>query len=58
MSQAADFDRAKANTTMENLMQSNPKFDAVFGANDEEIIGAIEAMSAAGMDPSKVVTAG
>ncbi len=58
VSQAADFDRAKANTTMENLMQSNPKFDAVFGANDEEIIGAIEAMSAAGMDPSKVVTAG
>ncbi len=58
VSQAADFDRAKANTVMENLMQAYPKFDGVFGANDEEIIGAIEAMSAAGIDPSTRVTAG
>ena len=58
VSQAADFDRAKANTTMENLMQAYPKFDAVFGANDEMIIGAIEAMSAAGIDPSTKVTVG
>jgi ribose transport system substrate-binding protein len=58
VSQAADFDRAKANATMENLMQAYPKFDAVFGANDEEIIGAIEALSAAGIDPSTKVTAG
>jgi ABC-type sugar transport system substrate-binding protein len=58
VSQAADFNRAKANSTMENLMQSYPKFDAVFGANDEMIIGAIEAMSAAGVDPSKKVTVG
>lgn len=58
VSQAADFNRAKANSTMENLMQAYPNFDAVFGANDEMIIGAIEAMSAAGMDPSKKVTVG
>jgi ribose transport system substrate-binding protein len=58
VSQAADFDRAKANSTMENLMQAYPNFDAVFGANDEMIIGAIEAMSAAGIDPSKKVTVG
>jgi ribose transport system substrate-binding protein len=58
VSQAADFDRAKANSTMENLMQAYPNFDAVFGANDEMIIGAIEAMSAAGVDPSKKVTVG
>jgi ribose transport system substrate-binding protein len=58
VSQAADFNRAKANSTMENLMQAYPKFDAVFGANDEMIIGAIEAMSAAGIDPSKKVTVG
>jgi ribose transport system substrate-binding protein len=58
VSQAADFNRAKANSTMENLMQAYPKFDAVFGANDEMIIGAVEAMSAAGVDPAKKVTAG
>jgi ribose transport system substrate-binding protein len=58
VSQAADFSRAKANSTMENLMQAYPKFDAVFGANDEMIIGAIEAMSAAGVDPAKKVTVG
>jgi ribose transport system substrate-binding protein len=58
VSQEASFSRAKANTTMENLMQAYPGFDAVFGANDEMIIGAIEAMSAAGVDPSTKVTAG
>jgi ribose transport system substrate-binding protein len=58
VSQAADFDRAKANAVMENLIQAYPNFDAVFGANDEMIIGAIEAMSAAGIDPSKKVTVG
>ncbi len=58
VSQAADFDRAKANTTMENLMQAYPSFDAVFGANDEMIIGAIEAMSAQGVDPASKVTVG
>jgi ribose transport system substrate-binding protein len=58
VSQEAGFDRAKANTVMENLMQAYPNFDAVFGANDEMIIGAIEAMSAAGIDPSTKVTAG
>jgi ribose transport system substrate-binding protein len=58
VSQAADFTRSKANSTMENLMQAYPDFDAVFGANDEMIIGAIEAMSSAGIDPATKVTAG
>jgi len=58
VSQEASFDRAKANSVMENLMQAYPNFDAVFGANDEMIIGAIEAMFAAGTDPSTKVTAG
>jgi len=34
---------------MESLIQKYPQFDAVFGANDEMIIGAVEAMSAAGI---------
>ena len=58
VSQTAQFTRATANSTMENLMQAYPSFDAVFGANDEMIIGAIEAMSSGGIDPSKKVTVG
>ncbi|MFZ4616666.1 MAG: substrate-binding domain-containing protein, partial [Rectinemataceae bacterium] len=37
VSQTAEFDRAKGQSVMENLMQVYPKFDAVFGANDEMI---------------------
>lgn len=58
VSQTAEFGRAKGNAVMENLMQAYPKFDGVFGANDEMIIGAIEAMSSAGIDPKTKVTAG
>ncbi|TFG62688.1 MAG: hypothetical protein E4H36_07415 [Spirochaetales bacterium] len=58
VSQTAEFSRAKGHDVMENLMQSNPNFDAVFGANDEMIIGAIEAMSSAGIDLKKKITAG
>jgi ribose transport system substrate-binding protein len=58
VSQTAEFNRAKGNSVMENLMQAYPNFDAVFGANDEMIIGAIEAMSSAGIDPSSKVTCG
>jgi len=58
VSQTADFTRSKAQSVMENLMQVYPKFDAVFGANDEMIIGAIEAMLAAGINPATKVTIG
>jgi ABC-type sugar transport system substrate-binding protein len=58
VSQTAQFDRAKGHDVMENLMQAYPNYDAVFGANDEMIIGAIEAMSSAGVDLSKKVTVG
>lgn len=58
VSQTADFSRSKAQNVMENLMQAYPKFDAVFGANDEMIIGAIEAMQSAGMNPTSKVTIG
>lgn len=58
VSQEADFNRAKAQSVMENLMQVYSNFDAVFGANDEMIIGAVEAMQAAGIDPASKVTIG
>lgn len=57
-SQPADFNRATAQTVMENLITSNPDFDAVFGANDEMIIGAIEAMRGSGVDAADKVTVG
>lgn len=57
-SQPADFSRAQAQTVMENLIQANPDFDAVFGANDEMIIGAIEAMQGSGVDAADKVTVG
>jgi ribose transport system substrate-binding protein len=57
-SQTAEFDRARAQTVMENLIQVHPNFDAVFGANDEMIIGAIEAMRGSGVDAASKVTMG
>lgn len=58
VSQTAEFSRAKGQSVMESLIQKYPEFDAVFGANDEMIIGAIEAMSAAKIDLKKKVTVG
>jgi ribose transport system substrate-binding protein len=49
VSQTAEFNRAKGQSVMENLMQKYPNFDAVFGANDEMIIGAVEAMASKGV---------
>ncbi|HKK49221.1 MAG TPA: substrate-binding domain-containing protein [Alkalispirochaeta sp.] len=57
-SQPAGFNRAEGQTVMENLIQSNPDFDAVFGANDEMIIGAIEAMRGSGIAVEDIVTVG
>lgn len=58
VSQTADFKRAVGQSVMENLLQVHKDFQAVFGANDEMILGAIEAMEAAGIDLSTVVTIG
>jgi ribose transport system substrate-binding protein len=58
VSQTAEFNRAQGQVVMENLIQSYPEFDAVFGANDEMIIGAIEGMLGAGVDAASKVTVG
>jgi len=47
-SQTAEFQRAKAMQVMENLLQTYPEIDAVLCGNDEEALGAIEALEAAG----------
>ncbi len=57
-SQTAKFERAMGQSVMENLLQVHKDFQAVFAANDEMILGAVEAMEAAGVDLSKVVTIG
>lgn len=46
-SQSADFDRQKGLNVMENIIQANPNFDAVFAHNDEMALGAIKALTAA-----------
>ena len=50
--QVADFDRAKAMSVMENILQANPEIDGLYAANDEMLLGALEAMDAAGRTES------
>ncbi len=57
-SEYAFFDRKHGQGVMARLIRKYPDFDAVFASNDEMIIGAIDAMSAAGIDLSKKVTVG
>lgn len=57
-SQSAGFDRGTAFEVMTKLMKKYPVFDAVFAANDDMILGAINAMPLAKIDPSKKVTVG
>ena len=49
-SQVADFDRTKGMSVMENMLQANGDIQAVFAANDEMALGAMEAISGAGKD--------
>ena len=53
------FSRVDGMAVMEDIIISIPEFDAVFGANDEMIMGAIEAMEASGLiDLGDVLTVG
>ena len=49
-SQTSNFDRTEGMTVMENMLQANPDIQAVFAANDEMALGAVEAISGAGKD--------
>ena len=57
-SQTANFQRANGQSVMENLLQVHQDFQAVYAANDEMMLGAIEAMEANNVDASRVVTVG
>jgi ribose transport system substrate-binding protein len=45
--QPADWDRAKGQTVMENILTGNPNIKAVFASNDNMALGAVEALKAA-----------
>ena len=47
-SQTANFNRAEGMTVMENMLQGNSDIAAVFAANDEMALGALEAIAGAG----------
>ena len=49
-SQTANFDRPQGMSVMENMLQGNGEIQAVFAANDEMALGALEAISGAGRD--------
>jgi len=57
-SQTAEFQRAKGQSVMENLLQVHSDLQGVYGANDEMMLGAIEAIEAHGIDASTVITVG
>ncbi len=47
--QIADLERAKAVTVTENILQAHPDVDAIWAANDEMALGALEAVRARGL---------
>jgi len=49
-SQTANFDRTEGMSVMENMLQANGNIQAVFAANDEMALGAVEAIAGAGKD--------
>jgi len=46
--QSGQYDRAKAMNVMENILQAQPKIDAVYCFNDEMAMGVLAAVKAAG----------
>ena len=52
-SQSGDFTRAGGKQVMEAFLKANPKIDVLFAHNDDEGLGALEAITAAGKVPGK-----
>jgi len=55
-SQSGDFTRAGGKSVMEAFLKANPKIDVLFAHNDDEGLGALEAITAAGKVPGKDIT--
>lgn len=57
--QTAHFTRSDGMKVMEDFIISTPQIDAVFGANDEMVMGAIQAMDGSGkFDFNELITVG
>ena len=54
-SQSANFDRAKALNTAQNMIQGNKEVQAIFAQNDEMALGAAQAVKAAGLSNVLIV---
>lgn len=54
-SQSANFDRAKALNTAQNMIQANKDVKAIFAQNDEMALGAAQAVKAAGLKDVLIV---
>jgi ABC-type sugar transport system substrate-binding protein len=63
-SQTANFNSADGLTVTEDILSTlgssaeDPGFDAIFAANDDMVMGAIEAIRARGLDPANFVLVG
>ena len=57
-SQTAEFYRARGQEVMENLLQAHSDFQGLYAANDEMVLGALEALEAHHLPPERVVTVG
>jgi len=55
-SQAGDFQKEKSLTVMQNILQSNPKIDAVYVQDDEMALGVLQAINEAKRTDIKIVT--
>lgn len=55
--QCGNSTREEALTVMENLLQANPDIDAVWAANDEMALGAVEALRSVGKVGQVIVRA-
>lgn len=53
----AGGERAKADSSMSDVLQSNPNVNAVFGINDDSALGAVSAIKAAGAT-GKIIVVG
>ncbi|MEY8536925.1 substrate-binding domain-containing protein [Lactococcus muris] len=54
-SQSANFDRATALNTTQNMLQANKDVQAIFAQNDEMALGAAQAVKAAGLSDVIIV---
>ena len=54
-SQPADWDREKGLNAAQNIMQAHPQIKAIFAANDEMALGAVQAVHAARKDHQIII---